>query len=282
MNLALSAEQDFAGRQALGRRTAQEDSYAFSPVPGGLLLIIADGMGGHVAGQRASELTVQSFAAAFHRSEESLAQRLSAAVESSNAAILAAVEEEPMEYDGMGSTLLAAVVTPRGLEWASVGDSPLWVWQGGTLRRVNADHSYRPVLEEMVADGKLSEEQAANSSLRHRLRAALHGGEIALCDCSPEPLVLAEGDLVLAASDGLHTLPDAVIEAVLSAHAGAGAAEIASQLIQAALARDEPRQDNITVAVVKPLGDWLRGPLRPVSVEGDETTRRIVPAAPAP
>jgi protein phosphatase len=288
MKNALAAEQDFAGRQALGRRDGQEDAYAFSLLPArgeeaaGLLLIVADGMGGHVAGQRASELAVQSFAAAFHRGDESIARRLSKAVESSNQALGDAVEENPVEYEGMGSTLLAAVLTPRGLEWASVGDSPLWVWQGGALRRVNADHSFRPLLGEMVAGGQLSPEQAAHSSLRNRLRAALHGGEIALCDSSPEPLVLAEDDLVLAASDGLHTLSDDAIAALLQDHAGADAAEIASVLIQAVLQMDEPRQDNITVAVVKPRGEWLRGAaLRPVFETGEETTRRIVPTAPA-
>jgi protein phosphatase len=288
--LALIAERDFAGRQSVGKRSGQEDAYAFSAIPArpgaatGLLLLVADGMGGHAAGNRASELAVRTFAGAFHRGGE-MRERFTRAVDAANDALAAAIEANPDELEGMGTTLLAAAVTPLGLEWASVGDSPLYLFRRGTLRRINADHSFRPVLREMVAKGEMTEAQAATSSLRNRLRSGLVGGEIALLDLAPTPLPLLDGDLVLAGSDGLQTLTDDALAAVLREHGSADAATLAAQLVQAVLAAGAAKQDNITAAIVNPAGDWLLAPFAfaPArSADTGDTTQRIVPRALAP
>jgi protein phosphatase len=288
--LALIAEQDFAGRQSIGKRSGQEDAYAFSAIPArpgaatGLLLLVADGMGGHAAGNRASEMAVRTFAGAFHRGGETMRERFTSAVDAANDALAAAIEADPDELEGMGTTLLAVAVTPLGLEWASVGDSPLYLFRRGVLRRINADHSFRPVLREMVTKGELTEAQAATSSLRNRLRSALIGGEIALLDLAPTPLPLLDGDLVLAGSDGLQTLDDAAIAAVLKEHATAEAATLSARLVQAVLDVGTPKQDNITAAIVKPAGEWLVAPFgfappKPAALRDDpgNTTQRIIP-----
>ena len=290
--LALIAEQDFAGRQSVGKRSGQEDAYAFSVIPArpgaatGLLLIVADGMGGHAAGNRASELAVRTFGGAFHHGGETMRDRLSRALDAANDALAAAINADPDNLEGMGTTLLAAAVTPLGLEWISVGDSPLYLIRRGVLRRINADHSFRPVLREMVAKGELTAEQAAVSSLRNRLRAALIGGEIALVDLPPTALPLLEGDIVLAGSDGLQTLSDAALADVLRQHATADAATLAARLVQAVLEAGVAKQDNITAAIVKPAAEWLLAPFdfAPARAAEDpaEITQRIVPRAPAP
>ena len=289
------AEKDFAGRQALGKRTDQEDTYAFSEIPAragaarGLLLLIADGMGGHSAGQRASEMVVRTFISAFHRGGETMHDRFSRALDAANDALAAAIEADPEYLEGMGTTLLAVAATPLGLEWISVGDSPLYLLRGGTLRRLNADHSFRPVVREMVAKGEMTEEQAATSSLRNRLRAALIGGEIALVDISPTPLPLIEGDIVLAGSDGLQTLSDAALAEVLRQNAQTEASPLATRVVQAVLDAQQPKQDNTTAAILKPPAEWLLAPFgfappKPVVLEEDpaNTTQRIVPRAPKP
>src|SRR5688572_18685654 len=126
--LALVAEKDFAGYQNVGKRANQEDAYAFSMIPAradaatGLLLIVADGMGGHVAGHLASETAVSAFAEGFHRGGETMADRFTCALDTANAALSSAVDADPAELQGMGTTLLAVAVTPLGLEWVSVGD----------------------------------------------------------------------------------------------------------------------------------------------------------------
>ena len=293
--LALIAEQDFAGRQALGKRSDQEDAYAFSTIPAqpgaasGLLLLVADGMGGHTAGNRASELAVRTFVSAFHRGGETMNERFTRAIDAANDALAATIETDPEQFEGMGTTLLALAVTPLGLEWASVGDSPLYLFRRGTLRRINADHSFRPVLREMVASGELTAEQAATSSLRNRLRSALIGGEITLVDLASRALPLLEGDLVLAASDGLQTLSDDAIAEVLGQHATDEATTLAARLIEAVMKVGKTKQDNVTATIIKPTGDWLAAPFsfaptRTSSGNDDEgnTTLRFVPRAPTP
>ena len=290
--LALIAEQDFAGRQALGKRSDQEDAYAFSTIraqPGaasGLLLLVADGMGGHTAGNRASELAVRTFVSAFHRGGETMNERFTRAIDAANDALAATIETDPEQFEGMGTTLLAVTMTPLGLEWASVGDSPLYLFRRGTLRRINADHSFRPVLREMVTNGELTAEQAATSSLRNRLRSALIGGEITLVDLASRALPLLEGDLVLAGSDGLQTLSDAEIAEVLVQDVAADAATIAARVVAAVMKADKEKQDNVTATIVKPTGDWLGAPfsfaLTSVSVDPGNATLRIVPRSPTP
>jgi serine/threonine protein phosphatase PrpC len=275
----LTPERDFAGRQYLGKRSEQEDAYAFSEIPGsagapgGLLIVLADGMGGHSAGHEASELAVRAFVAAFHGKGSGLPTRLSAALNAANRAISEAIKASPENLEGMGTTLVAAAAMPGGLAWISVGDSPLYLRRGGLLERINDDHSFRPILREMVEKGEITQEQAVHSSLRNRLRAALTGEEIALVSASVKPLPLIEGDLILVASDGLQTLSDEAIAKGIEEARDADAVEIAAGLLQAVLNEARPKQDNATVAILKPPAAWF---LRRPSMEADdfEETRR--------
>lgn len=260
------AEQDFAGRQSRGARQLQEDAYAFldfeeTSGETGLLLVLADGMGGHNAGERASELAVKSFVAAFHHAEGTTARRLQKALTVSNEAIAGESRAAP-ECEGMGTTLLAASITTSGLEWVSVGDSPLYLWRAGKLQRLNADHSLRPVLKEMSDRRENSSHRGASHASGNILRAALTGQEIALIDRSAAPVKQMEGDIILAASDGVHTLNDSEIMEACGSTA-AHASDLAENLVRALLDIQNPRQDNITVAVVKSAatGDDLALPL---------------------
>ena len=266
MSLALIAEKDFGGHQAVGQRSQQEDAYVFSAIPGppgaatGQLVVVADGMGGHAAGNLASDVAVRAFAKAFPAGGMTMQERFKRALNAANEGLAAAIEADLDHLEGMGTTLVAAVVTPAGLEWVSIGDSPLYLFREGNLRRVNEDHSFRPVLQEMVKKGELSEDQAASSALKNRLRSALIGGEIALVDRSPAPLPLLPGDVVLAASDGLQSLTEERISTVLREHSETSASPLAARLLQAVLAAGVPKQDNITVTILKPPGDWLQAP----------------------
>ena len=259
----LTPDRDFAAEQCLGKRSEQEDAYAFSEMPGGdgapggLLIVLADGMGGHSAGHEASDLAVRSFVAAFCHRSSGLAARLSAALHAANTAISEAIKASPESLEGMGTTLVAAAATPGGLAWISVGDSPLYLHRNGKLQRVNDDHSFRPILGEMVEKGEITQEQAVHSSLRNRLRAALTGDEIALVSASEELLPLKEGDLILAASDGLQTLNDEAIAKIIDEARNTSAKETAAKLLQSVLGAARPKQDNATVAVLKPPSAWF-------------------------
>ena len=284
------AEKDFAGRQSVGKRAGQEDTYAFSEIPGrpgtatGLLLLVADGMGGHSAGNLGSEMAVRHFVSAFHRGGETMRERFAQALTAANEAIAAAVAADPDHLDGMGTTLLAVVATPLGLEWVSVGDSPLYLWRRGRLTRLNADHSYRALLQEKVAGGEMTAEEAAGSSLRTRLRAAVNGHEIAMVDMTRAPLPLLEGDIVLAGSDGLQTLSDQDLAGVLQRYGDGEASPLAVHIVQAVLDAQQPKQDNTTAAILKPHAEWLFAPFAFARLEtavADEAaanmTQRLVP-----
>jgi serine/threonine protein phosphatase PrpC len=252
---ALIAEKDFAGRQSQGARALQEDSYAFSEIVDasgqveGLLVVVADGMGGHAAGERASELALKNFVDAFHQSGGPITKRMSKGLAAANEAIRNELQREP-DCEGMGTTLVAASVTTDGVEWISVGDSPLYLLRGANLKRLNEDHSLRPVLHEMSKRGQLS--NAPERASGNLLRAALTGEEIALTDQSPGAVTLQDRDLILVATDGIHTLNDQEIAATCLEAPATEARALAARLMQAVLDAGNPKQDNTTIAILRP------------------------------
>ena len=249
------AEEDFAGRQSRGARDLQEDAYAFSEIDEtgeqkqGLLLVVADGLGGHAAGEQASEIAVKSFVAAFHKTTGKIDNRLRTALNAANGAIAAAVQRDP-RCEGMGTTLLAVVVTFEGIEWISVGDSPLYLFGNGKLNQLNEDHSLRPVLKEM-AENKTATADEPPQSAKNILRAALIGDEISMIDVSPKPTAFAESDCILAATDGIRVLSDEGMQKICNAFAEAEASTLVNELLQAVRDADNPKQDNTTVAIIK-------------------------------
>jgi protein phosphatase len=248
------AEKNYAARQSRGARALQEDAYAFSKLPdgsgkeNGLLIVVADGMGGHAAGERASALASKSFVEGFHRAAGNPEKRLASGLTAANQAIEEEMKRESA-MQGMGTTLVAVSVTPAGIEWVSVGDSPLYLYHKGALKRMNADHSLRPVLSEMAKRRDTSTTPGHTSG--SLLRAALMGEEIALTDQSSGPLPLQDGDLIVVATDGIHTLNDRQIATICTNALGEEARGVATKLLHAVLAVGNPHQDNTTIAVVK-------------------------------
>ncbi len=224
--------------------------------PGHGLAVLGDGMGGHVGGAMASSVACSSFvrvfAETFVASETGLMERMIATLEASNTALAVRTAEEP-NYQGMGTTLVAAYFAPHelgsGLSWVSVGDSLLYLWRRGDLARLNEDHSLAPELDKLAAAGAMSREAANADPRRHFLRSALTGADIEMIDVTPRPLPLAEGDFVIVASDGLHTLEEDEISRVVDQFRQEGVTRIAKGLIDAVMAHRLPHQDNTTVIV---------------------------------
>ncbi|MCK7461533.1 MAG: protein phosphatase 2C domain-containing protein [Sphingobacterium sp.] len=132
------------------------------------------------------------------------------------------VATDPDNLRGMGCTLLAVVLTAEGLYWISVGDSPLWLWRRGRLRRLNQDHAYRSVLAEQVSAGEISAVEAASHPDRNALISAVTGEDLELVDLSRQPCTLKPSDQILLASDGVLTLSEQEIAAVLKSPRLAG------------------------------------------------------------
>lgn len=252
-----------ATRASQGARSYQEDFAAVwpteaaprQPPPGApdddvtLVAVLADGMGGHIGGALASRTICTSFIEAMVDGTGAVTGRLQAALAAANSAVAERVAENS-SLMGMGATLVGAAFDARGLQWVSVGDSPLYLVRRGEIARLNEDHSLAPMLERMVADGTLSPEQARNDPRRHYLRSAVSGEEIDMIDVSRRPLVLEGGDAVVVASDGIHTLDDALIARTIVERIAEGPAAAAAALIRAVDRGGDTYQDNTTVVVI--------------------------------
>jgi serine/threonine protein phosphatase PrpC len=253
-----------ASRSDQGRRKYQEDSEAVWPgqsqllpaVPAAppegvdVLAVLADGMGGHAAGDVASATICRTFHRRFLGGSGSTPLRLATSLQAANEAVHAATAANP-SLGGMGATCVGIAVGQAGVHWISVGDSPLWRFRQGRLDRLNDDHSLAPMLDSLVAEGQMTPEEAAVDPRRHYLRSAVTGDELDLVDASREPLPLAAGDIVLLASDGVLTLTDSEIAELLNRHQGRAPGDIADALVHAVLQAGDPHQDNTTVVVLK-------------------------------
>jgi PPM family protein phosphatase len=255
-----------------GGRKAQEDTALLWPgditwpaagrvqpqaLPSGhLLAVLGDGMGGHVGGAVASQLACATFAAVYCQGYEAgshVSERFIMTLDEANAALARKTDEQP-GLAGMGTTLIGALVAPyelgSALSWVSVGDSLLYLWRRGDLARLNEDHSLAPELDKLAEAGKITWEQASADPRRHYLRAALTGADIEMIDVTPRPLPLVAGDVVLLASDGIHSLDDSDIARLIDEAAPRGAEAVATVLVQAVEALRLPNQDNTSVIAI--------------------------------
>lgn len=220
------------GGQDQGARPYQEDCWALRPLAGGALLaIVADGMGGHAGGAVAARLVVDAAVAAVERGDN-----LADALQAANAAVRAGQQGKP-ELDGMGSTLVAALVKDDEVRWISVGDSPLYMIETGELVRLNADHSMAPQIDALLARGMLTADEAVHHPGRHTLREAVMGAPLTLIDEGRRSL--ASGARLILCSDGAQSLDEAGI--------AAAAGKPVAALIAAVLAAGVAHQDNVTI-----------------------------------
>ncbi|MBS0235428.1 MAG: serine/threonine-protein phosphatase [Proteobacteria bacterium] len=247
-----------------GARDYQEDTAAFLSDGGEPIVlssegpgydrcgfaVLADGMGGHTGGALASRTVCDHFLKSIAATSGEMSDRLIAGLGAANAAIAGKIAENPL-LAGMGSTLIGAAFGPEGVEWVSVGDSPLYLFRRGEVALLNEDHSLAPELDRMVAEGRLTANEARNDPRRHMLRSAVTGEEIDLLDVSRQPLKLEPDDYIVLASDGIATLETAEIARVIQGYAKDGAAAVAKAIIRSIEAIREPYQDNATVLVVR-------------------------------
>lgn len=250
-----------------GARDYQEDAAAFRPsaadasvddkadppktgVCDSGVAVLADGMGGHAGGALASRMVCEAFLAAAAEERDLASERLCGALDAANAALAAKIKRDPL-LSGMGSTLVGAAFGASGVEWVSVGDSPMFLFRRGEVAVLNEDHSLAPELDRLVAAGQLTEDEARRDPRRHMLRSAVTGEEIDMVDLSRSPLALETGDYVVLASDGIATLQNLEIARIIQGYGNDGANAVATALIRAVEALREPHQDNATVLVVR-------------------------------
>ncbi len=269
---------DIAGAQIDGARDYQEDAFLITRLSNSTgersasLIIVADGMGGHAAGNVASNMAVQTFNKHLTSNfpSDAMSAVLREAVLQANNSITETVRETAA-LKGMGCTLVATIIDDTELRWVSVGDSHLYLIRDGKVHKKNADHSYGGFLARMAEQGKPIEPEAGFS--RNMLMSALTGDEIADIDCPETVLDIQAGDRIIIASDGLDTLSHGKLASHLEK--GNSARECVDALLKAVQDARMPRQDNTTVIVVM-VGEKSEFKARPA------TSAKVRPTTPLP
>ena len=180
----------------LKRNSNQDFVYASDQKVGRLpsLLIVADGMGGHAAGDLASRVCVETMVSSIEGSGQTETIPILAE------AVLKKAAEKP-EYAGMGTTIVAAVIDGNTLYVANVGDSRLYLIDDDRIDQITLDHS---LVAEMVRSGRISPEQMRNHPEKNIITRAVGGEENVEADFFD--VGLHKGDVVLLCSDGLTNM----------------------------------------------------------------------------
>jgi serine/threonine protein phosphatase PrpC len=239
------------------RRSSNEDSYCTRPDLG--LFIVADGMGGHVAGEVASRVAVEAIQIFIQETagadknrtwpfpfEPALsleANRLKAAFRLANRRIASTIADSH-DLRGMATTASALLTGPDGACVAHVGDSRVYVLRGDRLEQITHDHSW---VEEQVRAGTMSPTAARQHPWRNVVTRALSGGEDPEVDVTQ--VHPSRTERYLLCSDGLFSVvSDELITSILGAK-GVPLEEVCQHLIDAANAAGGP--DNITALVLE-------------------------------
>jgi len=208
------------------------------------LCVVADGMGGHLAGDVASRMAVQELIryVRSHAGHLHPALLLEQAFAEANAAIYHASEQRP-EYTGMGTTLTVALLLSERAYICHVGDSRAYKFADGMLLRLTHDHS---VVEELLRHGGISSRDAKAHPQRHVLTRALGATRQIVTDC--QEAMLQVGDSLLLCTDGLtQLLSDKEMESVF--RASDHGPTVVKLLMDEALLRGAP--DNVTILLAR-------------------------------
>lgn len=217
-------------------REQNEDSYGYK----NQLFVVADGMGGHQAGEIASAIAVTTILSMDF--ENQIETELEQAILKANDAILQEVAQHP-EWSGMGTTVAAMVIRDQTVYIAHVGDSRIYHFTDGRLVQLTKDHS---LVAELVKNGEISENEAKFHPQRNILTQALGSrGEVKI---EFQSLPLKAGEKFLLCSDGLSNVVDEpTMAAILQINEEPQV--LAEKLV--ACANDNGGSDNITVIVVE-------------------------------
>ena len=250
---------DVASGISQGARDYQEDAIT-ADFPVGAeagFVVLADGMGGHAAGDVASKIVLTEVYSElkFHYADVEAFERrapeiLRSVAEFANQTLRDHTISHP-DTEGMGATLVVPALIENRLWWISIGDSPLFLFRNGKLSQLNEDHSMGPQIDFMVQSGLLDAKLAENHPDRNCLVSVLMGSKIAKIDCPAQPVDLKAGDIVICSSDGLQFLTNAQITKVLQKYRKYRSTEIAERLLEELHKLDDPDQDNISFTIIK-------------------------------
>ncbi len=243
------------------QRCNNEDSFLivdrhyrhYDPQKYGMFFVVADGMGGHSAGEIASRMACEAVVSAYYHDDitvpsngngsELKIQKLEKSIWSAHDQIITAAREKK-ELRGMGTTLSALVLADHKALIAHIGDSRVYRYTNHSFERMTVDHTQK---QELIDQGKIRPEQEGSLYYGNILTQAL-GGYDDLAEVFTRVENVRLGDVFLLCTDGLHDLvPDCEIREILSTHSQPQTA--CDELVQAAIRRGG--NDDITVIVIR-------------------------------
>ena len=224
-----------------GRRSTNEDSWLVDLDLG--LLVVADGMGGHNAGEVASALAVKVIREVFESDGNPPTQGLlTRAVRLANERILAAAAEHPA-HSGMGTTVVAVTIVDQRAFYTSVGDSRVYLWRSGHLTQLTRDDSW--LAETLDGEGELTQDIGSHP-MRHVLTKVV--GLRPELEATVSECPLGAGDALLLCSDGVHgAVPHELLATMMSSQRAVE--DVAQSVVRSAIARGAT--DNVTAVVAR-------------------------------
>lgn len=217
-----------------------------------VLGVVCDGMGGMADGGKASQTAIQMMVQGFEQIEKASSVNIPGFFRQGIQAIDKTIYNFPKENGkGSGTTMVAVIAEDNKLYWASVGDSRIYIIRGGSMKQVTRDHNYWLRLQEMVAAGQMSQEEAMGKRQKEALISFLGIGNVSLMDINTQPFEMQTGDTVMLCSDGItKTLSDEQIKKIITADI-VSLEEKAKTLVRAAVTNNTHSQDNTSVAILQ-------------------------------
>ncbi len=233
----------------IGGRKYNQDRVAYAYTDEALLLVLADGMGGHSYGEIAAQIAIHSFMKEFAKTANPLIAEperfLRETMKSSHKEINDYTHQNELE-GSPGTTCVAALVQKGKVIWAHAGDSRFYLVRNGKVVNVTRDHS---VVQQWADWGIISKDEMRTHPDRNKITNCLGGVDDILYVEASAPTLIQQGDVLLLCSDGFWSpLSNEEIAEVLSAES---LSTSLNQLVDVALFREKERADNATVVVAR-------------------------------
>lgn len=236
---------DIGNAQIIGTREKQDDSFATSVRPYGIMAIVADGIGGYINGNVASKITVETYLDEFEKRD--VTENISYYFQKSAMLSNERIRDEFGEAKG-GTTAVAVVLMGNRMYWTSVGDSNIAVLRNGRLIEINRKENVKNWLEDQYLAGAISKEDAMGGPMDKRLVNYLGYDGFKKANESDRPIFLKKRDQVLIYSDGVEVLGQIELENILGRRTSA---QNKADMIMDAIVRKQVRsKDNSTIIIL--------------------------------